>query len=125
MGNSAVGGPAYRRRVRTMSDSKNPPILVTLEYDPEEMARRGRIGAHRLHALYDSRELTAAGRAAFLATFEREVDPGGVLPEAERRRRAEHARRAHFQRLARLSAIARAGKKKAAGGEPAAPGGTT
>lgn len=117
MGNSAVGGPAYRRRARTMSDSKNPPILVTLEYDPEEMARRGRIGAHRLHAMYDSRELTAAGRAAFLARFEREVDPDGLLPEAERQRRAEHARKAHFARLARLSAEARR-RKKHAGGQP-------
>ena len=97
-----------------------PPILVTLEFDPEEMARRGRIGAHRLHALYDSRELTAPARAAFLARFEREVGPSGTLPEEERRRRAEHARKAHFSRLARLSAIARRRKRDAAGGEPAA-----
>ena len=97
-----------------------PPIVVTIEFDPEEMARRGRIGAHRLHALYDSKELTAPARAAFLAKFEREVDPAGTLPEEERRRRAEHARKAHFARLARLSANARRKKKDAAGGEPAA-----
>ena len=102
-----------------MSTAKSP-IRVTLEFDPEEMARRGRIGAHCLHARYDSKELTAPARAAFLAKFEREVDPAGALPEEERRRRAAHARQAHFARLARLSAIARAGKKKAAGGEPAA-----
>ena len=102
-----------------MPDRK-PPITVTLEFDPEEMARRGRIGAHRLHALYDSRELTAPARAAFLARFEREVDPGGSLPEEERQRRAEHARKAHFGRLARLSAIARKKKRGAAGDEPAA-----
>ncbi len=98
-----------------------PPITVTLEYDPDEMSRRGRIGAHRLHALYDSRELTAPGRAAFLAKFEREVDPAGALPEEERRRRAAHARKAHFARLARLSALARR-NKKGDGAGPAAPG---
>ena len=103
-----------------MSGSQRSPIRVTLEFDPEEMSRRGRIGAHRLHALYDSKQLTAPARAAFLAKFEREVDPTGALPEEERRRRAEHARKGHFARLARLSARARAGKKNAAGGEPAA-----
>ncbi len=97
-------------------------ISVTLEYDPEEMARRGRIGAHRLHALHDSRELTAPARAAFLARFEREVDPSGVLPEEERRRRADHARKAHFSQLARLSANARRAKKSAAGSKSAAQG---
>ena len=87
------------------------------------MARRGRIGAHRLHALHDSKALTAPARAAFLAKFEREVDPDGALPEAERGRRAEHARKAHFARLARLSALARAGKKATAGVRPAAADG--
>ena len=93
-----------------------PPIAVTIEFDPEEMARRGRIGAHRLHALHDSRELTAPARAAFLARFEREVDPDGALPEEERRRRAEHARKAYFARLARQSALARATKAGPEGG---------
>jgi len=100
--------------------SRRPPVVVSIEYDPDEMSRRGRIGAHRLHSLYDSRQLTAPGRAAFLAKFERDVDPDGVLPEQERLRRAMHARKAHFARLARLSAIARAGKKNAAGLAPAA-----
>jgi len=84
------------------------------------MSRRGRIGAYRLHATHDPKETTAAGRAAFLARFEREVDPDGALPVAERQRRAEMARRAHFARLARLSANARRKKKNAAGDDPAA-----
>ena len=88
-----------------------PPITVTLTFDPEEMSRRGRIGAHRTHSRHDSRELTAPGRAAFLARFEREVDPAGTLPEEERQRRASHARKAHFAQLARLSANARRAKK--------------
>ena len=75
---------------------------------PHEASLRGRIGAHALHASRDSRETTAKARAAFLERFERAVDPGGVLPEGERRRRAEHARKAHFTRLALKSARARA-----------------
>ena len=74
---------------------------------PADLALRGRIGAHLLHARYDSRVLTAPARAAFLASFERAVDPDGLLPADERRRRAAHLRAAHFARLARLSALAR------------------
>lgn len=89
--------------------------------DPNEMALRGRIGAYRLHATHDPKETTAKARAQFLAKFEAEVDPDGVLPEAERKRRAEYARKAHFARLARLSAIARAeGKQNATSTDPAA-----
>ena len=68
---------------------------------------RARLGAHTLHSRYDSRELTAPARAAFLAGFEQQVDPAGALPEAERQRRAEHARKAHFTRMALASARAR------------------
>ncbi len=67
----------------------------------------GRIGAFRLHAMYDPRATTRNARAAFLDSFERQVDPNEVLPEAERRRRATYAKKAHFARLARLSALAR------------------
>jgi len=42
---------------------------------PAERSLRGRIGAHALHAKYDSRELTASARGAFLDRFERQVDP--------------------------------------------------
>jgi hypothetical protein len=87
-----------------------PKEQLVLEIDPEEMSRRGRIGAHVLHSRYDSRELTAAARASFLSRFEREVDPSGSLPPEERAKRATHARKAYFARLARLSAQARAQK---------------
>jgi len=50
---------------------------------------------------------TAPARQAFDRRFELEVDPDGVLPEAERLRRAEYARKAYFQRLALKSAAAR------------------
>lgn len=72
-----------------------------------ERSLRGRIGAYRLHATHDSRQTSAPGRLAFLASFERLVDPDGLLPAGERARRAAHARSAHFTRLAYLSARAR------------------
>jgi hypothetical protein len=73
-----------------------------------------RMGAHALHAQYDSRELTANARAKFLAKFIDEVDPDRVLSEPERLKRAEHALRAHMTRLALRSAKAR----RKAGGAP-------
>ncbi len=74
---------------------------------PGEMALRGRIGAHSLHAQRDPRETTAAARAAFLSRFEREADPDGTLAPPERARRAHHLRKAYFARLALRSALAR------------------
>jgi len=77
-----------------------------------QRALRGRIGAHLLHATHDSRRLTARARAAFMTSFERQVDPDGSLPADERRRRAAHARAAYFARLARRSAIVRAKRRQ-------------
>ncbi len=67
----------------------------------------GRIGAFSLHARYDPRATTRNARAAFLDSFERAVDPQGLLSIEERQRRAAYAKKAHFARLARLSALAR------------------
>jgi len=55
----------------------------------------------------DRRARTRPARQAFLSRFEREVDPDGKLPPAERRRRAQHALRAHMLRLAKRSVSAR------------------
>jgi hypothetical protein len=55
---------------------------------PAERSLRARLAAYALHAQRDSRETSAPGRAAFLARFEREVDPDGTLDPAERQRRA-------------------------------------
>jgi hypothetical protein len=81
------------------------------------------LAAHALHAQRDPRQTTANGRVAFLARFDREVDPDGVLEPEERRRRAEQARRAYFTRLALASAKARRTKraalKRPEGGEAA------
>jgi hypothetical protein len=78
-----------------------------------DRAALGRLGAYSLHSKYDSRELTSAARVEFLSRFEREVDPEGLLPEAERNRRAEFARKAYFTKLAMKSAAARRARKAA------------
>ncbi len=45
---------------------------------PSERVLAGRIGAYVVHSRSDSRELTAAARAAFRDKFQREVDPDGT-----------------------------------------------
>ena len=82
----------------------------------------GRIGAYRLHALRDARETTAAARASFMARFEREVDPDGLLEPAERATRAASARKAYMLQMALRSSKARHARKVAqtASGEIAA-----
>ncbi len=81
---------------------------------PAERRLRARLAAYAQHGHRDPREATAKARAAFLAKFERDADPAGVLPPEERRRRAESLRRAHFARLALASVKAR---RKAKGGD--------
>jgi hypothetical protein len=81
--------------------------------DPERAALLGRVGGHTTQSRHDRIEITAPARAAFLDSFEREVDPNFVLPETERRR-AEHARKAHFARLALKSAEVRRARKAVA-----------
>jgi len=83
-----------------------------------ERSLRARLAAYALHAQHDPRETTANGRAAFLARFDREVDPEGLLEPDERRRRAEQARRAYFTRLALASAKARRAKRASQGKRP-------
>ena len=70
-----------------------------------ERTLRGRIGALSLHA--QGKTNTGPARAKFLARFDAEVDPDGVLPEAERSKRAEQARKLYFTRLALKSAETR------------------
>ncbi len=82
---------------------------------PAEQSLRARMAAYRLHSRYDSRELTRPARAAFNDRFVREVDPDGVLPEAERERRAEYTRKAYYMELAAKSVRARQGKRQAGG----------
>lgn len=92
---------------------------------PDERTQRARIAAHTSWAnTSDPPARTApardAARAVLLDQFERQVDPYGELPEAERARRAESARRAYFQRLAYKSARARRSRRESGGGDDAA-----
>jgi len=74
---------------------------------PAQRSLRSRIAAFTLHATHDPRQTTKAARDAFLARFERQVDPDNNLPEPERRRRAEAARKAYFAALAFKSSKSR------------------
>lgn len=65
---------------------------------PAERRLRAKIAAHALHASGGTNVRPA--HAAFLAKFEREVDPDGSLPPDERERRAKHALAAYMTRLA-------------------------
>jgi hypothetical protein len=75
---------------------------------PEQRVLRARLAAHTRWAKEQDRVAALApARRALLDRFEREVDPDGVLSEAERARRADHARRAYMYRLALRSARVR------------------
>jgi hypothetical protein len=83
---------------------------------PTERVLRARAAAHAKHAKYDAKAAMDKARAAFLASFERQADPEGSLPAAERERRAQQLRSAHFARLALASARARRARRPAAKG---------
>jgi hypothetical protein len=81
----------------------------------QQRSRRARIAAHASWAATDDRTArTAAGTEAFLARFERQVDPDGVLPADQRAEMARHARIAYMLQLAERSAEARRRKQAAA-----------
>lgn len=65
-----------------------------------QRSQRAKIAAAARWAKADGHQGTQAARDAFMARFEDEVDPDGVLSADERARRAESARRAYFQRMA-------------------------
>lgn len=65
-----------------------------------QRAQRARLAAHARWAKGDRVAGTQAARSAFMARFERQVDPNNELEPAERARRAESAKRAHFQQMA-------------------------
>lgn len=72
---------------------------------PEERKQRAKLAAHISWAkTSDPAARTANARAAALDRFEKQADPDGVLPPAERARIAEHLKKAHFARMALESA---------------------
>jgi hypothetical protein len=86
---------------------------------PAERTLRARLAAHAMHGRHDARATTAKARAAFLARFEQQADPDGLLTPAERERRAQQLRSAYFAQLALASAKARRARRAASGGEAA------
>jgi hypothetical protein len=78
------------------------------ESDATEASLRGRLAVLSSWAQTEDRTArTAPGRAAMMAKFEKQVDPHGTLPPAERARRAEYARKAHYTRLSLKAVKAR------------------
>jgi hypothetical protein len=75
--------------------------------DPEFARFIGRIGGYAKAARYPATESTKAARAAFLARFEREVDPEGILDPEDRAARAAAARKVFMLRMALKSREAR------------------
>jgi hypothetical protein len=73
-----------------------------------DKSNASRLGGLTTFARHDPREHLKPAWRGFLARFEREVDPDGVLEPAERARRAENARRIYMIRLAEKSRQARA-----------------
>jgi hypothetical protein len=68
---------------------------------------RARYAALIRHAFGDTKEATAPAHAGFIAKFEREADPDGVLAPEERALRADRLMRAHMLLLSSRSAEAR------------------
>ena len=74
----------------------------------EDRSLAGRIAASERWAREPDRAAaTAAARAGLRAKYEREADPDGSLPPAERARRADSLMRAHMLRMALKSKTAR------------------
>jgi hypothetical protein len=93
------------------TSSALPPTSGRHGLSPAERTLRARLAAHAMHGQHDARATTANARAAFLARFERQADPEGLLPPAERQRRAQQLRSAYFARLALASAKARRARR--------------
>jgi hypothetical protein len=80
----------------------------------KQRMRRARIAAHASWAnTADRQGRTTPATASFLARFEKQVDPLGVLEPEIRATMAQRARRAYMLQLAEKSAKAR---RQAAGG---------
>lgn len=78
---------------------------------PQQRRLRARVAAHAMHA--QGKTNTGPATVAYLARFERQVDPDGTLPPDERARRAEHARKSYMTALALKASRARARAKPA------------
>lgn len=78
---------------------------------PAERSLRARLAVHTSWAnTTDRRKRTSNGTAAFLARFERQVDPDGVMSPADRAKAVESAKSAYFAGLALKASKARRAK---------------
>jgi len=75
---------------------------------PGQRSLRARIAVNESWArTTDRKARTAPATEASMKRFERQVDPNGELPEAERLKRADAAKRAYFARLSFKASKAR------------------
>ena len=80
--------------------------------DPELSRLKHQISANSRWAKEDPKPNMIRARAGIMPKLEHEVDPEGVLPEAERRRQAESAYKVRMQRMALKSVEARKRRKE-------------
>lgn len=83
---------------------------VAISLSAKERVMRARIGALSMHA--QGKTNTGPARRAYMARFERGVDPEGRLDPVERARRAALAHRAHMTKLALKSARVRGARNR-------------
>lgn len=82
---------------------------------PEERTLRARLAAYTLHSnITDESAHTAPARRGLEESWARKVDPHGILPDAERERRAAQLRKAHYARMALKSSLVRRARAGAA-----------
>lgn len=75
---------------------------------PAQRSTRARLAAHTRWAnTADRTAATQAARDGYVARWERDVDPDGVLPADERAKRGRSAMRAHLSRAALRSSQSR------------------
>lgn len=95
-----------------MSESSQSRVRKPSGLTAQQRRYRARLAAHASWAnASDRKARTAAGTAAFLERFERQVDPEGALPAEVRQQMAVHARTTYMLRLAKRSAEARRRKR--------------
>ena len=85
---------------------------------PSERSLRAELAVRESWArTEDPSERTRPAREAFNRRFDIQVDPDGILPLAERAKRAEQARKAYFLRMALKASQARRRKAEVLDGD--------
>ena len=92
--------------------------MLLMSLDPQIRHMQAQIAANTRWANEDPKPNMIRARAGIMAKLEREADPEGLLPEAERRRRAESAYKVRMQRMALKSVQARKRKREAKASQP-------